>query len=344
MNYLIFLEKFLPLVVTTVIICSTGVNPLYTNPVLDSTSADPYIYLHDDGFYYFVLSAERGIVVMKNDILTDWRNPIDRQRVFAIPEGYENLWAPEIHYIDGQWYIYFTMGTGPIPTQRMWVIQALNPDNPLGAYTQAKRLTPPAEDYYQIDGTVVQYGSATNLYMMWSGCDIDGIDNPTNMYIAPMRNPLELSGTRTLLRTRTQGWEGTVIEGPQVIWNGTRLFIIFSANHYTTSEYCLGIMGIDDYRDPLVISNWWHNRTGPAFYKNEEEGVYGPGHASFTYSPDRTEGWLAYHAMQATEMPDDHDNRTTRVAKYTWSPEGYPVLPRPLRIGTPLEEPSGQTK
>ncbi len=138
-----------------------GSSALFTNPVLDTTSADPYIHLHTDGFYYFVLSTEGGIVVMKNDILTNWRNPLDRQKVYAIscvkhclnfnqisffhssryqiPDGNANLWAPEIHNIDGQWYIYFTMGTGPIPTQRMWVIQALNPSNPLGAYTQAKR-------------------------------------------------------------------------------------------------------------------------------------------------------------------------------------------------------------
>lgn len=53
----------------------------FTNPVLDTTSADPYIYLHTDGFYYFVLSSEGGIVVMKNDILTNWRTPIEKQKV-----------------------------------------------------------------------------------------------------------------------------------------------------------------------------------------------------------------------------------------------------------------------
>jgi len=153
----------------------------YTNPVVDTTSADPYIYLHTDGFYYFVLSTEGSIVVMKNDILTNWRTPMERQKVFQLPEGNQNLWAPEIHHIDGQWYIYFTMGTGEIPTQRMWVIQALNPESPLGAYSGSKRLASP-ENYYQIDGTVIQYGNSTNLYMMWSGCDSPGIDNPTNIY------------------------------------------------------------------------------------------------------------------------------------------------------------------
>jgi len=156
-----------------------------------------------------------------------------------------------------------------------------------------------------------------------------------------MSNPTTLQGERILLRTRTQDWEGTVIEGPQIIWNGTRLYIIFSANHYTTEDYCLGMMYIDDLKDPLVAENWNQKLDGPVFYKNTDAGVYGPGHASFTYSPDLKEGWIAYHAMQVPQMPVDHDNRTTRVERYDWSAEGLPVFPRPSGLGTVLESPSG---
>ena len=58
----------------------------------------------EDGYYYMVTSADGGIVVMKNDILTDWRNPVNKQKVFEMPQGNANLWAPEIHYIDGHQY------------------------------------------------------------------------------------------------------------------------------------------------------------------------------------------------------------------------------------------------
>jgi GH43 family beta-xylosidase len=100
-----------------------------------------------------------------------------------------------------------------------------------------------------------------------------------------MRSPKELAGARTLLRTRTMVWEGTVLEGPQVIWRGTKLFIVFSANHYTSKYYCLGMMSIEDSQDPLIPDNWDQSFDEPVFYRNEPEGVYGPGHASFTYSP-----------------------------------------------------------
>jgi GH43 family beta-xylosidase len=51
-------------------------------------------------------------------------------------------------------------------------------------------------------------------------------------------------------------------------------------------SYCLGLMSIDASRDPMNISNWksWPE---PVFTSNEEESVFGPGHASFTVSPGK---------------------------------------------------------
>jgi len=191
---------------------------------------------------------------------------------------------------------------------------------------------------------VIEYPPRSgNRYMMWSGCQEDGRHNPTDLYIAPMRSPTELGGNRTLLRTRTQPWEGTVLEGPQVIWNHdeSRLFIIFSANDYQNANYCLGMMSIENWANPLIPSNWWNDLSGPVFYQNPEEGVYGPGHASFTFSPNDEEGWIVYHAMQVPQMPPDHDNRTTRVEQYTWE-DGIPKFPRPSGLGTNIDVPGGQ--
>jgi GH43 family beta-xylosidase len=57
---------------------------------------------------------------------------------------------------------------------------------------------------------------------------------------------------------------------------------------------------------------------------------------------DRSEGWIAYHAMEVPEMPLDHDNRTTRVERFDWDENGNPVFPRPTRVGITLSSPSGE--
>lgn len=122
--------------------------------------------------------------------------------------------------------------------------------------------------------------------MMWSGCDRVGIDNPTNLYIAPMSSPTQLSGPRVLLRTRTLEWEGTVLEAPQYLWRDDRLIIVFSANAYQNRNYCLGIIYLDNYSqsDPLNVTQWNQSIDYPVFQSNDEAGVYGPGHCSITFS------------------------------------------------------------
>lgn len=146
-------------------------------------------------------------------------------------------------------------------------------------------MLPPAEDYYQIDGTIIQNGDG-RFYMMWSGCDRLGIDNPTNLYIAPMSSPTQLSGPRVLIRTRTLTWEGTVLEAPQYLWNNDRLIIVFSANAYQDSRYCMGMIYLDNYSksDPLNVTQWNQSIDRPIFESNDAESVYGPGHCSITFS------------------------------------------------------------
>jgi GH43 family beta-xylosidase len=147
---------------------------------------------------------------------------------------------------------------------------------------------PTTEDFYAIDGTVLQHIDG-QLYFIWSGSH-NLVDNfPQKLFITTMLSPTSLSGPRVLLRSASvQPWESKVNEGPEIIQRNNRTFIIFS--NYCEPEggnanYCLCIMWLEGARDPVDPGNWWHKITGPVFWRNDEESVYGPGHASFTYSP-----------------------------------------------------------
>ena len=102
-----------------------------------------------------------------------------------------------------------------------------------------------------------------------------------------MSNPTTISGPRVLIREPKSAWEtigAAVLEGPQVLQHNGRTFVVFSASGSWTPDYCLGLMGIDDLKDPLVPSNWWNDVDRRVFWRNDEESVFGPGHASFTTS------------------------------------------------------------
>jgi GH43 family beta-xylosidase len=71
-------------------------------------------------------------------------------------------------------------------------------------------------------------------------------------------------------------------------------------------------------------------------------GVYGPGHASFVNSPDRTETWIVYHA-NASVGQGCGTTRTTRAQKIGWNSDGTPQPGTPVRTGLSIAGPSGDS-
>lgn len=147
-------------------------------------------------------------------------------------------------------------------------------------------MTVPEEDFWAIDGTVLQYGNG-KLYFIWSGWPAIDSDFPQNLYIAEMCDPLTICGRRVLIKTVDYSWErngADLIEGPQILHNAGRVFLVYSASGSWTPDYITGFMGIDDLADPLNYNNWWRHDQ-PVFWRNDAENVFGVGHASLTTSP-----------------------------------------------------------
>ena len=75
--------------------------------------ADPYVY-EKDGWYYFTASvpAYDSIVLRRAKKLAD----LPQAEEVVIWKKHESgpmskhIWAPELHYLEGKWYIYFAGG------------------------------------------------------------------------------------------------------------------------------------------------------------------------------------------------------------------------------------------
>ena len=75
---------------------------------------DPYVYRHTDGSYYFTASvpAYDGIVLRRAGSLAELSGAEEVmiwKKHESGPMSY-HIWAPEIHYLFGKWYIYFAGG------------------------------------------------------------------------------------------------------------------------------------------------------------------------------------------------------------------------------------------
>ncbi len=97
-------------------------NPIYSIVANNSGTrvgeADPWVYKHTDGYYYY--SASYGStfdqIRIRRAKSIDLLDSNDESEVATIVKPQTGnfsgvrtyLWAPEIHYIDGTWYLFFT--------------------------------------------------------------------------------------------------------------------------------------------------------------------------------------------------------------------------------------------
>jgi GH43 family beta-xylosidase len=105
-----------------------------TNPIVPQ-GADPWV-TQWQGQYFYCRSAGGQIYVDRATRLQDIGSGI-RQSVFTPPSGQaysRDLWAPELHYLNDHWYIYFAADDGNNANHRMYVLESTSRD-PQGTYT-----------------------------------------------------------------------------------------------------------------------------------------------------------------------------------------------------------------
>lgn len=160
----------------------------FHNPILE-TGADPWIIQKEDLYYYCYSDNKSSIFISVAENPTEL-DQAKKHRVWKAPKGQlftHETWAPELHHLDGRWYIYFAASNGCNSTHRMYVLEA---DAPLGPYHFKGLITAPT-DRWAIDGTVLELDNGER-YFLWSGWD--GTENiQQNIYIARMENPWTLA-------------------------------------------------------------------------------------------------------------------------------------------------------
>lgn len=64
---------FLTLVasILSLTIAQTNSSNTYTNPILPTVGADPWV-IHHDGFYYMTYTTNTNITILRSSTLTDW--------------------------------------------------------------------------------------------------------------------------------------------------------------------------------------------------------------------------------------------------------------------------------
>lgn len=320
----------------------------FENPL--ASGADPWVVRHDS-VYYYVKSQDQRIWLSRATRLADVFTAPARAIWSAPDTGWNrtNVWAPELHFIDGRWYVYYTAGrTGPpFTSQHSGVLQSAGAD-PLGSWADRGRIYTGDSvgtgtgDRWSIDMTVGRI--AGRDYAVWSGwAQRAATDNtPQQLYIAPLENPWTISSNRVLLSAPDAVWERgpqlDLQEGPELLARGDAVFIVYSTRDSWLKEYALGQLRLrDSTANPLDPANW--TKSGPVFTGNER--VFGVGHASFVTTPDGSEDWIVYHSKKSATPGW---RRNVRMQRFAWTPSGEPQFGVAVGDGERLRLPASDCR
>ncbi|HEY7119699.1 MAG TPA: glycoside hydrolase family 43 protein, partial [Tepidisphaeraceae bacterium] len=303
--------------------------------------ADPWVIFHQ-GQYYGCQSRASRIEVWKSDRLGERG---ERRIVWEAPRmGWNRaqVWAPELHWVRGRWYIYYAASTGRNESHRMGVLECEGAD-PQGRWIDRGMLytgdDPAArrDPRWAIDGTILERGD--ELYLVWSGWEND--QDVQFLYAAPMSDPATVSGARVkLCANDTYNWERVgddpkqrgLHEGPAVLARNGRIFLVYSCSGSWQSSYKLGMLWADAKAN-LLDPRSWNKVSHPVFESTRE--VFGVGHCSFTTSPDGRQDWIVYHSK--VERGEGWA-RVVRMQRFTWTEDGFPDFGRPVGNAPPVVE------
>ena len=135
----------------------------WTNPILPQR-ADPHVMLHKDGFYYFTATVpEYDRIELRR---TKTLGELSEAEAKVIWKKHRkgpmshHIWAPEIHHLNGKWYIYLAAARAEaIWDIRMYVLENESA-NPLeGKWTEKGQMKMNWESFTLDGSTFAHKGS-----------------------------------------------------------------------------------------------------------------------------------------------------------------------------------------
>lgn len=297
--------------------------------------ADPYIVRYENTYYFTATVPQYNrIEIRAASTLAALRGAPPRciWHKHAVGNMANHIWAPELHKIDGKWYVYFAAGASYDKWKIRPYVLVCDGDPMRDAWRELGRLQAADGDKYSfedfsLDMTVFE--NHGNRYCVWAE-KVGHRFGISNLYIARMASPVKLATVQVLLSTPDYDWERVdfwVNEGPSVLMRNGKIFITYSASA-TGPEYCMGLLSVDENAD-LLDPRAWRKRRHPVFLTNKAKGIYGPGHNSFCKDEDGRD-LLVFHARTTDILlakdPLDDPNRHTFIMPFTFDANGDPVF------------------
>ena len=291
-------------------------------PLLPS-GPDPWV-VQRDGFYYYMHTQGDRISLWKTRDMAKLREttPVTVWRAPASGPHSAAIWAPELHYLDGKWYLYYSgadKAHNDDAHRHVFVLENASADPTQGRWIDKGMLRTQRTG---IDGTVFQHRG--KLYFVYSAY----VDDHSDLVIAPMRNPWTLAGPEADIAAPTFAWEmqggRKILEAPEFLAGPAgKIFLTYSASACWSDDYAIGMLTADAGADLLEPTSW-AKAPAPVVKSSPAHGVYATGHNGFFKSPDGAD-WIVYHANGGAGWGCSA-RRAPYMQRFFWGDGGVPVF------------------
>ena len=317
----------------------------YQNPI--AGFADPSI-VYADGWYYYTFAkdykSKPAVWMAKAANLCDI-GKVEPVLVWGQAESNDgqeitSVWAPQLYYLDGDWYVYTTcgvkeaLGTSNYDVRIPQIWKAKTQD-PIGGYTYMgtfRGLDTAVTSY--LSPRLIEHGG--KLYMVCSGCfrPEDMINQHLQrLFMCELSDPLTMATPMQVISDPIYDYEKNLMEGPFPFYgpDGT-LYMIFAAGHTRTDEYCTGIIRFNGgEKDSLLKSSLWEKFSEPLQFTDYDNLVYSPGAMVVTRAPDG-EYFGVYHAKEYHYSA--FTMRRMHMQPITFDENGFPHIDDPQPVDT----------
>ncbi|WP_173655679.1 family 43 glycosylhydrolase [Sphingomonas turrisvirgatae] len=308
----------------------------FTNPILPS-GPDPWVTAHD-GVYYYTHTLGRRIALWRTRDIADLANA-EQKTIWTPPTTGRNahsIWAPELHRLNGRWYIYYTATESGFRDDRhrgVFVLENASADPMQGEWVDRGRVNTARPG---IDGTVFQdHGTIWFAYSPY-------LSTGSGIAISRLANPWTIAGEEVVIAEPDKVWEDRggrrILEGPEFLKGPDgRIFMSYSAGACWSDDYALGLLELRKGANPLARANWTKH-SDPVL--KSANGVFATGHNGFFTSPDGREQWIIYHANSGAGMGCTQ-RRAPHISRIDWR-DGVPVFAPPAGAGEALRKPGSR--
>ncbi|HEX8611486.1 MAG TPA: glycoside hydrolase family 43 protein [Telluria sp.] len=277
----------------------------YVNPVFDETMADPFVLRHE-GFYYAYGTGPGSpdgmrFPVLRSPDLVQW----ERLGWALVAPGGVDFWAPEVAFFEGKFYLYYSAQGIDGNDHQLRVAVS---DQPAGPFRDAGTVLVPGQPFSidphpfrAPDGQWYLYYSVDFLeiegdWRVGTGIVVDRMTSMTSLAGEPKVVVRPHADWHLFLAGRTmygEVYDWHTIEGAALQVHDGKFYCFYSGGAWERENYGVSYVVADHPLGPFTRPD----SPGGALLMGSRPGkVIGPGHNSFTVSPDGSETWIVYHA------------------------------------------------